>query len=390
MNENNRFWSTMDHRPDLKRTDKIMIGNSDNMAPNYVDVSEILGPLTTDDLPEGANNKYGGDGLSPSWLHLQANRVLSLNDAGLAIYNSSANDYEVTLPSEADASFGEDVAFTFWSESTGKIKVKPASGVTAPACETTEPYKVMTYLRRGADNWICIGTFNNWNPVSIPASADTPELIDWFSAENLAESNQGEALTTLSGSKGVLTASVIGGVTLNLDGQAKEIQLDGSTGALNLGQPASLNFVPGTDTFTFMIELGVNKPTSGVFLSKGVGSTNRQYQMGIQDSNSLYLSSGGTERIPDLPSGQTFSSTRFIFLTVGVSDMTPYQEDTSLGAQTRSGTTVATGIDVLIGARRNVNDNTGVAFNLNGSVKKFAFWTGELSAQTITNIISEL
>tara|TARA_R110002012_G_scaffold267666_2_gene451572 strand:+ start:28532 stop:30946 length:2415 start_codon:yes stop_codon:yes gene_type:complete len=53
-----RFWLDLNHRANLKRTDKLLIGNIDNEQPEYIDVSEILAALNTDDLDEGDNAKY--------------------------------------------------------------------------------------------------------------------------------------------------------------------------------------------------------------------------------------------------------------------------------------------------------------------------------------------
>ncbi|MAO42164.1 MULTISPECIES: hypothetical protein [Leeuwenhoekiella] len=53
-----RFWLDLNHRAALKRTDKLLIGNIDNEQAEYIDVSEILKALTTDDLIEGVNAKY--------------------------------------------------------------------------------------------------------------------------------------------------------------------------------------------------------------------------------------------------------------------------------------------------------------------------------------------
>lgn len=53
-----RFWQDMLHRATLKRNDKLMVGNVDSNDPDHIDVSEILDPLTTDDLAEGIINKY--------------------------------------------------------------------------------------------------------------------------------------------------------------------------------------------------------------------------------------------------------------------------------------------------------------------------------------------
>lgn len=56
--ENKRFWLGMDHRNDLKRNDKILVGNIDNAEAEFIDLAELLSVLSTLDLSEGAGRLY--------------------------------------------------------------------------------------------------------------------------------------------------------------------------------------------------------------------------------------------------------------------------------------------------------------------------------------------
>jgi hypothetical protein len=70
-----RFWQDMLHRVTLKRTDKIMVGNVDSNDADYIDVSELLTPLTTDDLAEGLINQYISSLISDGTLAIDGNLI---------------------------------------------------------------------------------------------------------------------------------------------------------------------------------------------------------------------------------------------------------------------------------------------------------------------------
>lgn len=46
-----KFWHDMLYRVGLKRTDKIMVGNVDTGASDYIDVKDLVKPLERNDFP---------------------------------------------------------------------------------------------------------------------------------------------------------------------------------------------------------------------------------------------------------------------------------------------------------------------------------------------------
>ena len=89
-----RFWLDMAYRVALKRNDKLLIGNSETGDPTYIDISDLLKVLTSDDLPQGQNNKY----ITPEEklkLENLADGLLTLTAAAQAFYplNQNPNGY---------------------------------------------------------------------------------------------------------------------------------------------------------------------------------------------------------------------------------------------------------------------------------------------------------
>lgn len=55
---NLRFWQDMPLRNNLSRNDKLMVGNKDSNDANYIEIEDVLKPLSTDDLSESPSKKY--------------------------------------------------------------------------------------------------------------------------------------------------------------------------------------------------------------------------------------------------------------------------------------------------------------------------------------------
>lgn len=89
-----RFWLDMAHRVTLKRNDKLLVGNIDDETPNYIDVSEVLSALNTDDLPEGTTNKYLTATQKQKLVDLPTNPLTSTEaDAAYYPLGSNPNGY---------------------------------------------------------------------------------------------------------------------------------------------------------------------------------------------------------------------------------------------------------------------------------------------------------
>ena len=116
----------------------------------------------------GATGPAGADGssdITPKWVNLTADYTLTLADKGKQFINQTATDYEITVPANSSVNFAEDFAFTCIPLSTGKIKVKGASGVTFTPVQTLTIDRPFTVMRYGVDNYFSIGVKEVYSPV---------------------------------------------------------------------------------------------------------------------------------------------------------------------------------------------------------------------------------
>ena len=223
----------------------------------------------------------------------------------------------------------------------------------------------------------------------------------WLRADDLSLSN-GASVTSWSDVSGnTLTATATGGAgteptfnTNTVNTVLPSLSFDDGD-FLNLGQPAVLDFVPGTDSWSFFIVYQITNATEqGTFFSKadGVGG-NRTYQYTVDDTGGAetYFSSyiGG-----NFQAGSVQINTGDWFVSSHTNDASFRDSWTNEGANITNdaiGTNNTGAVDVLIGARRQTAPSTGFGFALDGSIAELAMYGGEVTlAQRIiiTNYLS--
>ncbi|WP_425628879.1 hypothetical protein [Cellulophaga lytica] len=202
---------------------------------------------------ESIKGQDGSSDITPKWVNLNGDYTLTLADKGKQFLNQTGNDYEITIPANASVDFAEDFAITCIPTSTGKIKVKGATGVTIQPVQTTTADRPLSILRFGTDNYISIGIKENYTP--------EPDIVDLFPTGNAASAGAGEA----DGTSGWAAASgsAIGSV-VNTDAQGGSyaISVSGATvswryGFINL---TGLNLVPHTATIRMRRVSGTDTP----------------------------------------------------------------------------------------------------------------------------------
>ena len=214
--------------------DDTMTGNSDTKVPTeqavkaYVDANAATGI---------------------NW-EVATEKTLGLSDAGKLFYNSSSTDYVMTLPTNADVAFGEDVAFTFVPHSTGKIQVIGDDGVTFSPTETTTENKPMTVIRRGSDNWITIGTFDSYTP---------PTTNIYATANSISPIAEANATTGVVGNTGSPT---ITSVTTPKTNGTHAVQITTSTeSVIIINRPTG--FAAGV-TYNVSLDISYNGAETGI------------------------------------------------------------------------------------------------------------------------------
>ncbi len=167
--------------------------------------SNQVGYNSIDELATKVKTIESESSYSPlAWLEITADYTLTIDDIGKILFNTSGNDYVITIPDNASVDFGEDVAFTFMQENTGKLQVKGANGVTLVTNETKTPFKPMTYARRGVDNWVCMGEFNSYT-VSVNIYNESNALSatnDSNSVNNIGDGGSPVNITSVSNGNG--------------------------------------------------------------------------------------------------------------------------------------------------------------------------------------------
>jgi len=227
----------------------------------------------------------------------------------------------------------------------------------------------------------CAGTFPTAGTGATPlgnagpggvGSSSTNRL--WLRSSDLALANNASVTSWADASGNGLTAAAQAPpssanqptfLTNNVNGIIPGVNFRG-TDLLTLGTPAVLDFIPQTNTWTFVAAGNVNTNASGTYISKATNA-NRQYQYTVDSStpNRFGEFTGGTFvvgtqtatgawKIPvaTTPSGTTGVNT----FVNGTADLT----NQGIGT-----TTAPSPTDVLIGARRN-NTNADAGFNLTG------------------------
>lgn len=144
---------------------------------------------------------------------------------------------------------------------------------------------------------------------------------------------------------------------------------------LNLGQPANMDFVPGTDEFTVFTVAAVNGGNTGTLLAKAETSTSTRQFMSFITSDDYATYVGGTRGTNSV---ETVVNTPKVFTTtVSTTDVTDFVNGAQTDTRAISGT-ATNAYDWLIGARRS-SDNTGDTFNFTGDIGEILVYGRALS-----------
>jgi len=149
---------------------------------------------------------------------------------------------------------------------------------------------------------------------------------------------------------------------------------------LNIGQPSSLNLVATQDHMTI---IGVYKVTAGAIFGKaGATPANRQFYMFYGTSRMNFVLGGAFAFTSTNPSG-----------VVAITSTNSNDDDQTVFhngvlEDTKSLLNGSNAVDVLIGARRNADNNTGTAFHMQGEVGEIIMFNYRLSDTALTNIMN--
>ena len=221
------------------------------------------------------------------------------------------------------------------------------------------------------------GTFisGNTGPGGI-GNAITNQL--WLRADALTL-NDGDPVTTWLDASGNGLSAVQGTAanqptfqTNDVNTVLPSISFDGGD-FLNLGNPASLNLIPQTDSWSYFIVYNVPDLAQGTFFAKAQGDgATRQYQYTIDDNITSRFTSyiGGNATIGNVTSTNGW----YVSSQTNTTTKTSWtNEGTNFTAQ-GVGTGQVQTTEVLIGARRESGPTTGFGFPLTGNIAEMALY----------------
>ena len=231
--------------------------------------------------------------------------------------------------------------------------------------------------------------YSQTGPGGVGTTDGTSNLELWLDASKITGLSDGANVTSWADASGNGLTAVSSGmaaeepifVTNSVNTSLPSISFDGVDDFLNLGTPASLNLIPGTDSWSFFIVYNVPNPLEkGTFFAKATstGGT-RQYQYTMDDS-------GGTIRFTSFIGGLSvtgsITSTGAWFVSSHTNNTTNRDSWTNEGDNFANPTIGAGQVqtaEVLIGARRST-PTTGTGFLLEGSIAEIAMYDVEATA----------
>ena len=246
--------------------------------------------------------------------------------------------------------------------------------------------------------------YSQTGPGGVGTNDGTSNLELWLDASTITGLSDGDNVTSWADISGNGLTAVSSGVAAEepiFDANSantifSSISFDAITNDqfLNLGTPASLNFIPGTDSWSFFIVYNVPDPSyEGTVFAKCTNPAGtRQYQYTIDNTTpDSYFTSyiGGNGQVGTIvATGAWFVSSHAN--NTSTRDSWTNEGDNFTGTPA-IGTSLVAGIDVLIGARRQNSDNTGTGYAFTGSIAEIAMYDGETTTAEriiITNYLA--
>lgn len=220
--------------------------------------------------------------------------------------------------------------------------------------------------------------------------SDFGTLVSDMVVDDMAETAQDATVSTWYDSYGSNDATSLNSALTTIDIVSGDKQIFLDRGVFNFGKPASLDFVPTVNSFTFVIQLGdfTADASNRTLISKaGNTSGSRQYQFYIDDEERLFAYLGG----------DPYNSYEF---TVSANDILQIVYDTSVGAQgtlyyylngvLEDSFTIATAntssqnYNVNIGARNDIQDI------FLGNMKRVSIFSNPIDATNLASMTTYL
>lgn len=311
-------------------------------------------------------------------------KTLIKEDAWKVFRNRSTSDVIYTIPNQANGGFTEDIGYTFWTGSTGKIFVKGEAGAGVSPREVSDLERYVTLTRMGSDQWDWSSGTLPWTP---PTPIDLPSLIVKLTPESIdpLAVNEGDPIGVWIDLKNGYNATSAGvsRPTLHLQGGKKQVRFTSTNGSfLTFGDISALNLIPQTDEYTIIIKIGETITTGVVqdLLSKRqLAATTYQIRIGNSASAaSVSFGNGVTGGGPHWISQQVIS-------TVVRTDGYDLYRDNFKNVNNNAVGSSTTTNNMIIGSAYQ-----GASSNLNGDLTHLLIYSEALTEQQLTDIYNHL
>ncbi len=344
-------------------------------------------------VEDGGTLTMTEDIINLGYLELSSASTLTTNDDLILTGNS------ITIMD--NTSSGTDDLYIEWTDATlcgvGAYSLGGGAGSTIQYFNTATDAQICSGFTVECPAMDCtgvpaagMGTFISGN-VGLGGVGDSNSLQLWLRADDLglADGASVTSWTDVSGNSLTATASGGGGTEPTFNTNTVNTSLPSMSfdegDYLDLGQPAGLDFTPGTDSWSFFIVYSMSDAAEqGTLFAKADGTGgNRTYQYTIDDSGGAerYFSSfiGGNNTTG---TGPDVSGVGTWFVSSHSNNTATRDSWTNEGANHTAdaiGTNNTGAVDVLIGARRATAPSTGFGFPFTGSIAEIAMYDGEMT-----------
>ena len=144
-------------------------GADANSSYGDSNVTSLLGAFGSNTISTTGNITGNTNGFTIGYLNIPqvaaANATLALTDAGKHYYSTTAGNFTLTIPTNANVAFATGTAVSIVVQAAGNILVNAASGVTlymagnsTAANRAVGGYGMATLMKVGTDTWFINGT----------------------------------------------------------------------------------------------------------------------------------------------------------------------------------------------------------------------------------------
>lgn len=316
---------------------------------------------------------------------LASTKTLTKEDAWIIYRNRSVGDsVTYTIPNQANGGFTEDIGYTFYTKTTGKIFVKGETGSGVEPVEISGAGQYATITRFGSNTW-------DWSKGVLPWTPPVDHFADlnptgYWNADDLSDGTITEWADRTTGKK-FITQIENPLVETRGDGK-KEVSFANSLQASLVGESnwpeIDINF--RTDNYTFVIHAGDNIADvfSSHFLYKGIDPSTQFRLLTNSSGNNGTLTVSGLAS-QNLSNFRTSITDGFVVFIKNSDNIDVYVNNSLLGSWT-----IPVGANEMNSNPWGISQRPGAPLNnsQNWSLRKLVFYDKILTPSELSTLYS--